>query len=104
MLLTNVWQVLVMFCATAPVCKLFGNMYLNYKNNFCDSVTVQPTRNKHTSRSTAARRNESMPSQPLKPQQFVAASRISQCCFASVRRDMPRQAAIRDITLSRCAS
>ncbi|KAH3698372.1 hypothetical protein DPMN_085892, partial [Dreissena polymorpha] len=38
---------------------------------------------------------------PLKPRQYAAASRISPRSFASVRRDMLRQAAIRDMTLSR---
>jgi len=67
-------------------------------------ATVQPTRNKHISRSAAEWSIESMPSRPSKPRQFAAARRISPRCFASVRRDMPRQAAVRDRTPSRCAS
>ncbi|KAH3819678.1 hypothetical protein DPMN_121420 [Dreissena polymorpha] len=54
--------------------------------------TVQPKRNKRFSRSAAARRNESMPRQSLKPRQYAAASRISPRNFASVRRGMPRSA------------
>ncbi|KAH3888052.1 hypothetical protein DPMN_012074 [Dreissena polymorpha] len=49
-------------------------------------------RNKRISRSAAARRNESMPLQSLKPRQYAAASRISPRNFASVRRGMPRSA------------
>ncbi|KAH3878194.1 hypothetical protein DPMN_002080 [Dreissena polymorpha] len=59
----------------------------------CDKpTTVQPKRNKRISRSAAARRNESMPRQSLKPRQYAAASRILPRNFASVRRGMPQSA------------
>ncbi|KAH3703979.1 hypothetical protein DPMN_079032 [Dreissena polymorpha] len=55
-------------------------------------ISCQPKRNKRISRSAAARRNESMPRQSLKPRHYAAASHISPRNFASVRQGMPRSA------------
>ncbi|KAH3790290.1 hypothetical protein DPMN_168487 [Dreissena polymorpha] len=67
--------------------------YLPSSNGVGVSIVVcQPKGNKRISRSAAARRNESMRRQSLKPRQYEAASRISPRNFASVRRGMPRSA------------
>ncbi|KAH3895307.1 hypothetical protein DPMN_019468, partial [Dreissena polymorpha] len=66
--------------------------------------TVQAKRNKRISRSAAARRNESMQRQSLKPRQYAAASRISPRNFASVRRGMPRVAQRHAAFLKRLAA
>ncbi|KAH3773030.1 hypothetical protein DPMN_174379 [Dreissena polymorpha] len=71
---------------------------------FVSPFTVQPTGNKHISRSAESMCNKSMLSRPLKPRQYVAARRISPRCFTSVCRAMSRQAAIRNMTQSPCAS
>ncbi|KAH3895996.1 hypothetical protein DPMN_020166 [Dreissena polymorpha] len=63
--------------------------------------TVQPKQNKRISRSAAARQNESMPRQSLKPHQYAAASHIF---AAKLHICPPRHAAIRDMMPSRCAS
>ncbi|KAH3773047.1 hypothetical protein DPMN_174396 [Dreissena polymorpha] len=57
---------------------------------FVSPFTVQPTRNKHISRSAESMCNKSMLSRPLKPRQYVAARRDASHLSAEPCQGKPR--------------